>query len=170
MVDRAKREGYRIITIPENIKEKINGLEDIEGNIIRDLDEFTSEYNDSFKFKFIKEKDLTKEEKEIFERTKEILELIGGKPKKVKEIKISETMRIDKNLLIETSGLWEPLEQIIIIKRNQLKDLKSYSGTLLHEISHVKSGESDVSIEFENELTKVIGKISHKHLEQNTRK
>jgi hypothetical protein len=34
MVDRAKDDGFKIITIPESIKEKIKGLKDIEGNPI----------------------------------------------------------------------------------------------------------------------------------------
>lgn len=60
MVDKAKRDGYDIVTIPVNIKDKIRGLKDASGNIIRDLDQFQIEWNKSFEFKFIDEKDMTK--------------------------------------------------------------------------------------------------------------
>ena len=48
----------------------------------------------------------------------------------------------------------------IIVKRDQLKNLKSYAGTLLHETAHALSGASDVSREFELELTNLLGKES----------
>jgi hypothetical protein len=40
MVDKAKNDGLTIITIPESIREKISGLTDYSGNVIRDLDGF----------------------------------------------------------------------------------------------------------------------------------
>jgi hypothetical protein len=41
-----------------------------------------------------------------------------------------------------------------------LADIQSFAGTLLHEITHAKSGFSDVSREFESKLTEVIGVLS----------
>ena len=70
-------------------------------------------------------------------------------------------MRLDSSFS-EASGLWDGTN--ITIKRDQLKDLKSYAGTLLHETAHAKSGASDVSREFENELTGIIGTISSNKL------
>jgi hypothetical protein len=164
MVDRAKRDGFRIITIPENVKQKIRGLKDIEGNEIRDLEGYTSEWNDSFEFKFVKEKDLTKKEKEIFSKKDDIFKLIGGKPSKIKKILISETMRLETQGYDEASGVWEEDEKRIIIKRSQLKNLVSFAGTLLHETAHATSMASDITIEFENELTEYLGEISSKEL------
>ncbi|MCH7648674.1 MAG: hypothetical protein IIA83_08720 [Thaumarchaeota archaeon] len=63
---------------------------------------------------------------------------------------------------MEASGLWEPNKERIVIKRDQLKNLESYAGTLLHETGHALSGAGDVSREFESELTNIIGKISSK--------
>lgn len=164
MVDRAKRDEFRIITIPENVKQKIRGLKDIEGNEIRDLERYTSEWNDSFEFKFVDEKKLSKKEKEIFSKKDDIFKLIGGKPSKIKKILISETMRLETQGYDEASGVWEEDEKRIIIKRTQLKSLVSFAGTLLHETAHAISGASDITIEFENELTELLGKISEKNL------
>lgn len=164
MVDHAIGDGFKVITIPESVKQKIRGLKDLEGNPIRDLEEYKSEWNKSFEFKFVDEKNLSKQEREIFSKTSDILNLIGGKPENVKKILISDTMRLEEMGYSEANGLWEEHNQRIIIKRNQLKDLKSYAGTLLHEIAHAISGASDVSREFENELTSLLGKISSKNL------
>ncbi len=159
MVDKAKGDGFKVITIPELIKEKIKGLKDYEGNPMRVLEEYTREWNESFEFKFVNAEDLNKNEKEIFNKRNEILEFIGGKPKKVKEILISETMRLDTRGYKESVGIWEEHSGRVIIKRTQLKNLKSFAGTLLHEIAHATSGANDISSEFEDELTKYLGTI-----------
>ncbi|MEK6964376.1 MAG: ATP-binding protein [Nanoarchaeota archaeon] len=164
MVDRAKKDGYKIVTVPDNVKEKIHGLNDLEGKPIRDLSEYASEWNKSFEFKFVKEKNLTKQEHEVFARTQAILDLVGGKPKNVKEILISETMRTEAYSYQEAAGLWEPENNRIIIKRDQLKNLDGYAGVLLHEVAHARSNAKDISSEFEDELTILLGKIAKKSL------
>jgi len=164
MVDKAKADGYEIVTIPSNIKDKIKGQLDASGNPIRVLDQYLLEWNDSFKFKFIDEKDLTAKEKEVFRQTPRILDFVGGKPREVKEIKISETMRVETYSFNEACGLWDASEGQIVIKRDQLKNLRDYAGTLVHEIAHVKSGASDVSSDFEQQLTLLIGMMISKSL------
>lgn len=159
MVDKAISDGCEIIPIPENIKEKIRGLRDISGNIIRDMDQFKREWNESFEFKFISEKDMTPKERKVFRMTNAILGFVGGKPREVKEIKISETMRLELHSFTEAVGLWEETRRRVIIKRDQLRSLKDYAGTLLHEIAHVKSGSLDISSKFEQHLTSLIGMI-----------
>ena len=57
-----------------------------------------------------------------------------------------------------------PIENKILIKKNQLKSIKQYSGTLLHECAHAISGEDDISHNFELKLTEIIGIISSKLL------
>lgn len=145
--------------IPKNLKEKIRGLTDIRGNAIRDLHQFEREYRESFKFKFVDVDDLTKEEKQVFEMTEKIFSLIGGKPSRIKEVKISETMLRDFTSGDYVKGIWDPLESVIIIKRDVLRSLEEYAGTLLHETAHAISGAEDVSREFEDTLTSLLGKV-----------
>lgn len=164
MVNNAEEDGYKIITIPENIKEMIRGQRDLSGNPIRDLDEFRNEWNTSFKFNFVDEKDLTDKERLVFGKMENIFNLVGGMPRNVKKVLISETMRINPVSYSEATGLWEEYEQRIIIKRDQLRTLELFSGTLLHEIAHATSRASDISQEFEFELTRLLGKISAKKL------
>jgi len=161
MVDEAKTSDYQVIIVPETVKERIRGTKDYGGKPIRDLEQYVREWNDSFEFKFVCEKDLTKKEKDIYSKTNKIFNSIGGKPRNIKQIRISETMRLDSSYS-EASGLWDGTK--IIIKRDQLRDLRCYAGTLLHETAHAVSGASDISREFELELTKILGIISSKKL------
>lgn len=162
MIDEAKSGGYKIVTIPENLKDRIKGLKDISGNTIRDLSEFQEEYNRSFEFKFIDPIKLNISEKRIFNTTDKIFDFIGGKPKKIKEILISETMKKELGFFVEASGVWEPTTRRIIIKRDQLESIEKYAGTLLHETIHAATDTSDVTRNFELELTKLLGIITSK--------
>lgn len=166
MVDEAKREGYKIVAIPDNLKQRIKGMKDISGNVIRDLNEFYREYEESFDFKFIEPHQLTKNEKIVFDMTDKIFSLIGGRPRMIKYIKISETMRRDIDSSIEVNGIWDPKTKSIIVKRSQLKNIEKYAGTLLHETAHAISGTSDVTREFENILTELLGKVAKKALNE----
>lgn len=166
-VDKAKGDGFRVVTIPEKIHQKIGGLKDLAGNPIRDLQEFKHEWNQSFEFKFVNPSDLTREERMVFDKTEQIVDLIGGLPRNVKKIMISETMRMETVSYNEATGLWEAAEDRIIIKRAQLRSLREYAATLLHEIVHARTGTSDISREFEDELTSLLGLISSNALLKN---
>jgi hypothetical protein len=158
IIDSLKADGYSPIIIPDTVKYKIHGIKDYNENPMKDIEQYTKEWNDSFKFKFINEKQLNKLEKEIFSKTNSIFNLIGGKPRIIKNIFISETMRLE-NTGFAAVGIWDPTNNQIVIKRDQLKSLKLYAGTLLHEVAHAISGASDVSREFESELSRIIGEI-----------
>lgn len=164
MIEEAKASGLQIISIPENLKEKIKGGLDLSGNPIVDISQFVTTYNDSFSFDFVTIENLTKNEREIFDMTNDILNLIDGKPRSVRDIKISSTMRKDFFGEAETHGIWDPNTSSIIIHRPMLNSIKDYAGTLIHEALHAKSGLGDVSRNFESELTIAIGQISEKAL------
>jgi hypothetical protein len=159
MVDRAKKNGYEIVTIPENVKNKISGTQDFSGEMVRDLNQFGVEWHDSFEFNFIEQDSLTENERAVFKATDHIFRLIGGIPEAVREIKISTTMRLDPYSFREASGFWDSTEGRIVIKRDQLRSLINYAGTLLHEAAHAESGCSDMSTEFEDQLTSYLGLV-----------
>ena len=158
-VDTAQNRGLEIVTIPENLKSKISKTKDLKGNVIRDMEELIKEDHRSFEYKFIPPSQLTRSELKIWNQQDNIFKLYGGKPRIMKEIRISETMRKDPISFQEVVGQWDSMSKSIIIKRDQLKKLESFAGTLIHECVHASSGESDVTRMFEKELTKAIGKI-----------
>ena len=159
LIDQAKNSGHEIITIPENLKYKIQGSTDLSGNPIVDIGQFVSNYNDSFDFNFLEPEKLTQKEKEIYDLTPKIIDIFGGQPKKVKSIKISTTMRKDFFADVETLGCWDEKTNSIVLSRKTLKSLQDYSGTLIHELIHAKTGYDDVTRAFESELTDTIGKL-----------
>jgi len=164
-VDHAQADGLKVITVPENIKYSLRGILDLKGNPVRDLSVYQTEWEKSFEFKFVKPANLNSTEREIFGRTQEIAELVGGLPKKVREIKVSETMRPDFLSGNTTKGLWDPESASIIILRAELKALRAFAGTLLHEIAHARSGFDDVTRNFENELTDMLGVVAALNLD-----
>lgn len=163
-VKRAKDDGYRIVTVPDELRRKLGGSTDIAGNPIVDLGMFGQRWNESFTFTLVEEKDLTKEERTIFGRTRDIVALQGAYPRQVKAIQISETMRINAAGTAEVVGYWEPQKARIVIKRDQLKTLPTYAGTLLHEVTHATSDTGDVSSDFEEALTRTLGAVATRFL------
>lgn len=157
MVDSAIKDGYKVVSIPNNVKEKISGAEDLQGGLVRDLSEYMAEWNQSFEFEFVDENDLTEDEKEVFRETERVLRIAGGRPRNVKSILISETMRMEVRGYSAAVGVWENHMERIVIKRSQLKNLKAYAAILIHEVAHARSGATDVTREFENELTDLLG-------------
>ena len=164
VIDRAEADGYTVVTIPDNVRERLRGLKDLFELPIRDLDEYVQAWNESFQFSFVEPESLRRDELRIFKKTDEIFELAGGRPSQVKKILISETMRLEG--LEEAVGVWEPREERIVIKRSQLRTLRDYAGTLLHELSHVTSRAPDISRRFEDELTGSLGTVASNSLRQ----
>ena len=163
IINRAQGDGYTIITIPENVRKKLRGLKDLLDMPIMDLREYIEQWNTSFEFSFVKLGDLKKKERQVYDRTNEIFDLLGGQPPMIKEVLISETMRLEG--LQEAVGVWEPYEERIVIKRSQLRSLEDYAGTLLHEAAHATSRAPDVSQRFEDELTRALGTVSSTSLD-----
>ncbi len=164
-VDRAEHDGFRLVVVPDNIRRKLEGEVDVTGAPIVDLGRFKDQWNESFQFAFIDPAKLTKAERAIFDRTGEILGLRGGRPSQVHEILISKTMRLGASSYAEAAGVWEPAEGRIVVKRDQLRSLEAYAGTLLHEVAHAVSGTSDVSAAFEEVLTSELGGVARRSID-----
>lgn len=158
-ISEALNTGHKIITIPDKLRERIKGITDLSGQPIVDFHQFVSNYNDSFDFSFVDPNDLTAKEKVIFELTPLIINVFGGKPSKVKSIQISSKMRKEINADAETFGCWDEKTSSIVIARKTLKSVADFSGTLIHELIHAKTGYHDVSRAFENSLTETIGHL-----------
>jgi hypothetical protein len=157
-VEEARASGRQIITIPGSVKDKLSGQVDAGGNAIQDLSNFVSAWNDSFEFKFVSATALAPAERSVFEMTGRIAGLVGGLPSVVRKVKISETMRPEAGGFSEARGLWTGED--IVVKRSELASVEAYAAVLLHEIGHARSGESDITMGFEQELTALLGKVA----------
>ncbi len=164
-ISNARAEGLDVVVVPDAIAEKLRGELDRAGKPIRDMAQFHTEFNKSFQYKMVSPDDLTPAERLIYGKTDLILRLVGGRPEAVKEILISETMRSEDSGL-DVGGVWEADKGRIIIRRDELLNLESYAGVLLHEVAHATSRAGDVSREFETELTRMMGMASGAALER----
>lgn len=159
-IDHAQNDGFKIVAVPENIRNSLRGVTDLKGNPVRDLGVFQAEYAKSFEFKFVSPDKLSRSEQKIFAVREKIGSLVGGIPKKVKHVRVSETMRPDIMSGYTPQGLWDEATNSIIILRKQLASIEQFAGTLLHEIAHAKTGYSDVSRDFETALTDMLGRVA----------
>lgn len=165
IIDDMKQQGLKPVVVPTKLFEKMDDFNTgaDSGEHLRTTTRFLKEEKEKLNFEYVDSSDLTEDERAVFSKTDAILELIGGKPWSVKEIRISETI-YSSELFADTVGLWEPSCGRITVKRRQLRTLSEYAGTLLHECAHASSGATDVSRVFERELTSTIGCLAEKLL------
>ena len=156
-IDHARGDGLQVVTVPETILEAIRGGEDLAGAPIRDLGVYQAEWNDSFTFDWVALAQMTPAEHAVFIQKDRIAALVGGLPKHVRDVRVSQTMRVDFSAGGDALGLWDPASASIVIRRDQLQTLADFAGTLLHEIAHARSGYGDVTRAFEGELTDYLG-------------
>ena len=151
VLGRAREDGYKPVVVPDNIRKRLRKLKDANGNPIRDLDLYVKEWDASFQFDFVDSSDLTDAERAVWNRLDAVFATIGGRPKRVKEVLVSTTMRPQAGRHFEAVGVWEPRERRIVIRRDQLASIETFAGTVLHEAAHATSGAPNISLEFEQE-------------------
>ena len=161
LLARARNDGYRVVVVPETVGAKLPKLEDIDGNPLRDLDEYRVEWNQGFRFEFIDPADMTENERAVLALAAPMLELVREEAKRVREVLVSQTMRIDARDDNEAAGVWDEETRRIIIKRDRLENPERFVATLLHEVAHAYSGAPDVDEEFERALTHLLGRTGH---------
>ena len=166
IVDNAMARGVEIIPITDMLREDLRNTVDISGKRIRDIDYYIEEEHESFEFNWVNPDKLTHSERNIFDLTDKIFGLIGGRPSDILEIKISETMRKDPITYRESNGLWDEDNGWVILKRNRLKNICKFGGTLLHETAHCISGKPDVNRDFELILSQLLGTLCSKILDK----
>ena len=160
LIEAAKSSGFQILSVPENLTRRITGTTDVSGKPVTELQEFIQQHNASFQFTWVDPMTLSEGEQTNWAQRERILELIGGRPAVVRDIKISATMQPSAYSTRETEGLWDPNHGWIIIKRSELKSLEAFAGTLLHEALHAKYALSDISRDFEAYLTRLCGSFA----------
>jgi hypothetical protein len=126
------------------------------GDTVLTFQEYCRDVRNEFKPQFIQESELSESERSVWARKDAILELVGGRPKCVKHIHITETI----NPFQPCVGLWRRKDGTILIARKQLKDFVKFAGTLIHEAAHAESGAADETSAFEHQLTRWLGVLA----------
>jgi len=162
IIDTAKSSGYQVLTVTDILAKKIEGITDTAGQPVTAISQFIREHNESFQFTWISPDQLTPQESSVWQHLDRILAHIGGRPRVVSEIRISETMSAGSFMSHDTLGLWDPQNRWIILKRSILASLDQFAGILLHEAIHAKYAVCDVSRDFEHYLTELCGSLAAK--------
>ncbi len=157
VVDHMRRDGYEVVMVSDAHKLKLDQQYEAGDTDLRTMEGFIAEFNQSFSYEFVERDELSEAERQIFDRSAEVLELVGVTGSAVPLIRVSETMRVGFDT---TDGVWDPALQSIVIKRSKLRSLADYAGTLLHEAAHATTGAFDVTREFEAVLTDYLGRVS----------
>ncbi|MBE3560963.1 MAG: ATP-binding protein [Ktedonobacteraceae bacterium] len=165
LITHAQQDGYRIVVIPSTLAFKLPTLQDINGQQVRTLDNYRREWDDSFQFTFIPPDQLTPTERAIYDLSGMIMRLLTPRITLVKEVLISETMRMNNYDNNEAVGVWEEEQQRIVIKRSQLQRRGDYAATLLHEYIHALSGADDQTLVFEEYLTQALGVLADRFID-----
>ena len=135
-VQEARRDGYRIVFVPDRLVARLPHLRDLNGNPVLDLGGFVKAWNESFQFDFVDPAKLSAKEKDAWGILPQLLQLAGDHAKRVESVRVSNTMRLDEGQY-ETEGLWDSPN--IVVKRSVLDSRRHFASVLLHEIAHASS-------------------------------
>ena len=144
-IQEARQDGYKIVEIPERLLARLPNLRDINGNPILDLGAFVQVWNASFAYDFVDPATLRPEERSSWDLLPELVRLAGDHARRVKEVRVSNTMRLDEGAY-ETEGVWDSPN--IVVKRSVLDSTRHFARVVLHEIAHASSGANHGSLAF----------------------
>jgi hypothetical protein len=120
LVDTARSAGFQVLTVSENLAKKIDGTTDLAGQPVTAVNEFVRQHNESFQFRWILPEQLSSAEFAVWKHSERVLGYLGGRPDRVRDIRISETMSSGTFSTRETVGLWDSSTGCIIIKRTHV--------------------------------------------------
>jgi hypothetical protein len=144
-IQEARADGYKVQVIPDKLLPRLADLRDINGNPILDLAGFIKVWNASFVYDFIDPAKLNKKERDVWSMLPEVLRLAGDHARRVKEVRVSKTMRLDEGAY-ETEGVWDAPN--IVVKRSVLDSRRHFARVVMHEIAHASSLANHGSIPF----------------------
>lgn len=155
--EKIQASGRELVIIPNNIFEKVKNMVDDSGKEIGTFETVIKEYNNNFKYQFVEERDLTASEREILAHKDFIFSIYGNTQYKDK---ILISTNINEMLTGDSLGVYDVALDCIILKRECLNNLATFSNILFHELVHATTKYVDNDRRFENELGMIIGKLS----------
>ena len=144
-VQEARADGYKVVVIPDRLLARLSHLRDMNGNPILDIRGFIQVWNASFVYEFIDPAKLNRKERDTWSLLPELMRLAGDHGKRVKEVRVSKTMRLDEGAY-ETEGVWDSPN--IVVKRSVLDSRRHFARVVLHEIAHASSNGNHGSLAF----------------------
>ncbi len=160
LVDRVKQDGKRVVVLPQADRAALPNLKDVEGNPVRDLSRFARDWGQSIEYAALPIEELTNAEREVWGCLNAVFALAGGRPSHVKDVIVSKSIRPRRYGFTEVVGLWVRENGLIVVKRSELGSTARFASTVLHELGHARSGADHGSINFEDELSNLLGLVA----------
>lgn len=153
-IQEARQDGFRVIVIPDRLLARLPKLKDLNGDAILDIGGFVQVWNASFHYVFVDPSKLKAAERRAWSLLPELLRLAGDHAKRVQEVRISSTMRLDEGQY-ETEGVWDPPR--IVVKRSVLDSPRHFARVVLHEVAHASSNGNHGSLAFMGAIDDLAG-------------
>jgi hypothetical protein len=153
----ARGDGYKVVVVPDRLLARLPKLRDLNGDPILDIAGFVQAWNASFVYDFIDPEKLNKRERAVWSLLPRLLELAGDHARRVQEVRVSRTMRLDEGAY-ETEGVWDAPR--IVVKRSVLDSPRHFASVVLHEIAHASSGANHGSLPFMAAIDDLAGRAA----------
>ena len=160
-----RNSGKQAVFVTETVKQKIADTTDVSGKQISTIQSVVAQYNNSFQYDFVSYDALTITEKAVFDLHCQLLQETHSKVKP-EQIKIAQRLRPDFPA-DSFGGVWDPEKELVIIRRDMLRNPAVFCGVLIHELTHADTGFDDIDRGFETALSRWIGHFAWKVLSTN---
>ena len=155
-----RNSGKQPVFVTETVKQKIADTTDINGRQISTIQSVVAQYNNSFQYDFVPYEKLTAAEKVVFDLHRQLICETHSRVKSA-QIKVAQTLRPDFPA-DSFGGVWDTEKELVIIRRDMLRDPAVFCGVLIHELTHADTGLDDINRGFETALSKWIGHFAWK--------
>lgn len=159
IINEAEKKWFEVITIPNHLKERIEGIKDFNDNPVTNLNQYLKEKQENYEFKYINYEELNLNEKKVYDQLENIIKIFWWKPHNLNDIKISENMQKNIEDFSESMWIFDHSKWLIIIRRDQLYSAENFFSIVCHELAHAYSLEWDCTRWFEAKLCWMIGKL-----------
>ena len=155
LIRRAEAEGKHVFVIPDALAARLRVAVD-DG--VTTLERFVAAWNERVVIEPIDPGHLEPAERAVLALAGEVLSLLGRRRNEWNVV-VSETLHLTPDGTETAHGLWEPAQRRIVINRRCLTSVELFVATLLHEIGHAITGATDLTAEFEDGLTDLLGTV-----------
>jgi hypothetical protein len=155
LIRRAEAEGRHVFVIPDALAARLRVAVD-DG--VTTLERFVAAWNERVVVEPIDPGHLEPGERAVLALAGEVLSVLGRRRDEWNVV-VSETLHLTPDGTETAHGLWEPAYRRIVINRRCLASVELFVATLLHEIGHAITGATDLTAEFEDGLTDLLGTV-----------
>jgi hypothetical protein len=155
LIRRAEIDGKHVFVIPDALAARLRNAAD---GIVTTLERFAAEWNERVVIQPLDPAQLDPAERDVLNVAGQMLEVVGRRRDEW-QVVVSDTLHLTPDGTETAHGLWEPARRRIVINRRCLRSRELFVATLLHEIAHAITGATDLTAEFEDGLTDLLGTV-----------